>query len=475
METSTAQNTGDYDNHDAIRQQYFSFIVDNQEYAVDILRVQEIRGWTGARHVPTLPPYIKGVIDLRGGVVPIIDLRERLGMPILEYTNLTVVVILNIIGTTGEKMVGIVVDAVSDVLDVDDSQLKPPPDFGADIETDFVNHLATVDDRMVILLDIDKLLGTDMPSHIPTRADPVASAPPEHHDAPQDKGKPQETIDEVVLLENSFNALAPQGKEIVHRFYDVLFQRYPDVKPLFNNTDRTQQEKKLLAALQIVINNLRQPDKLEQLISDLGQKHQAYGAKAEHYDAVATVLLEVLAKFAGPLWTSEVKQAWKNALGSIKELMLSAYNQSAANETVLTDDGGLTATQIELLERSFNLLAPQALELVSRFYAALFKRYPDVKPMFANTDPKEQKKKLIAALQLVINNLRNPKKLGAALEAMGKKHQHYGALPAHYDAVAGTLLETMSDMAGDNWTDDVDDAWQAALLAVKEGMLAGYD
>ena len=126
------------------------------------------------------------------------------------------------------------------------------------------------------------------------------------------------------------------------------------------------------------------------------------------------------------------------------------------------------------MERSFNRLAPKASELAARFYSTLFKRYPDVKPLFADTDPQQQKEKLVKALKLVVNSLRRPEKLAPALSDLGKKHQKYGALPTHYGAVAETLLEVMAEMAGEHWSDEIAEAWQTALHAVKEGMLAGY-
>ncbi len=135
----------------------------------------------------------------------------------------------------------------------------------------------------------------------------------------------------------------------------------------------------------------------------------------------------------------------------------------------------LNETQIELLEETFGKLAPQGAVLVEKFYSELFSRHPEVKPMFKNVNQKEQEKKLLSGLVLVINNLRKPEDLGPALSNLGKKHQGYGAVAAHYPVVAETLLSVMSDMAGDLWTDDVKQAWTNALNTVAEIMLAAYD
>ncbi len=129
---------------------------------------------------------------------------------------------------------------------------------------------------------------------------------------------------EVALLEETFAALAPQGEALVARFYEELFARFPEVRPMFANTDPAQQQKKLLAALQLVVNSLRRPAQLRKALLGLGAKHHAYGAKEEHYTAVAETLLDVMEEFAGDLWTDEVADAWRNALNAVAATMLSA-------------------------------------------------------------------------------------------------------------------------------------------------------
>lgn len=128
---------------------------------------------------------------------------------------------------------------------------------------------------------------------------------------------------------------------------------------------------------------------------------------------------------------------------------------------------------VELLESSFNLVAPKAEALVNRFYERLFKKYPSVKPMFKNASMKEQKKKLLASLVLVIQNLRHPDKLTAALQQLGARHVAYGTKPAHYDAVGENLLAVLGEFAGDAWTPAVKQAWTDAYGAIKSIMLAG--
>ncbi|MCK4743225.1 MAG: PAS domain-containing protein [Sulfuriflexus sp.] len=129
---------------------------------------------------------------------------------------------------------------------------------------------------------------------------------------------------------------------------------------------------------------------------------------------------------------------------------------------------------VELLESSFDALAPNANKLAKRFYEELFARYPAVKPMFANTTPAKQQKKLVAALVLVVKSLRKPDALVEVLKNLGGTHQGYGAEPAHYEAVASTMLDVMEEFAGDLWTDEVHAAWQKALETIATTMLTGY-
>jgi len=138
--------------------QYLTFILASEEYGVDILRVQEIKGWESATPIPNMPNYIKGVINLRGTIVPVIDLRQRFNLENVEYGATTVVIVLKVKGAEQERTMGIVVDAVSDVYNVRDDNIKPPPDFDGVINVEAVRGLATVNEKMVIILDIDHLI-----------------------------------------------------------------------------------------------------------------------------------------------------------------------------------------------------------------------------------------------------------------------------------------------------------------------------
>lgn len=141
--------------------QYLTFIMAGEEYGVDILRVQEIRGWETVTPIPNAPAHIKGVINLRGTIVPIVDLRQRFGLNKAEYGPLTVVIVLKVATRKGSRVMGIVVDAVSDVYSLSANDMKAAPDLGDNVNTSYIRGLVNVASKMVILLDINELLGTD--------------------------------------------------------------------------------------------------------------------------------------------------------------------------------------------------------------------------------------------------------------------------------------------------------------------------
>jgi purine-binding chemotaxis protein CheW len=134
--------------------QYLTVNLAHEEYAIDILAVREIRGWTPVTRIPQAPHYVLGVLNLRGAIVPVLDLRLRFGLEREEYTATTVTVVVTVAG----RLFGVVVDAVSDVLDVQHDRLRPVPDMGTTVDTEYLKGLTAVEERMVLLLDVDKLL-----------------------------------------------------------------------------------------------------------------------------------------------------------------------------------------------------------------------------------------------------------------------------------------------------------------------------
>ncbi|TAJ08333.1 MAG: purine-binding chemotaxis protein CheW [Nitrospirae bacterium] len=137
--------------------QYLTFTLGEEHYGVDILRVQEIKGYTAVTRIPNTPDFIKGVLNLRGTIVPIVDLRNKFGMAKVEATMFTVIVVV----VVRDRVMGIVVDAVSDVLDIATKDIQPPPNFGARVDTGFIHSMAKSGDKLITLLDIDRVLSVD--------------------------------------------------------------------------------------------------------------------------------------------------------------------------------------------------------------------------------------------------------------------------------------------------------------------------
>ena len=134
--------------------EFLTFTLGKEEYGIEILKVQEIRGYDAVTSLANTPEFIKGVINLRGIIVPIVDMRIKFHLGSIEYNQFTVVIILNV----ANRVVGMVVDGVSDVITLNPDQVKPAPEFGSTIDTKYVMGLGTVDERMLILVDIEKLM-----------------------------------------------------------------------------------------------------------------------------------------------------------------------------------------------------------------------------------------------------------------------------------------------------------------------------
>lgn len=148
--------SGDKAATDTAGNEYLAFTLGKEEYGIDILKVQEIRGYEQVTRIANAPEFVKGVINLRGIIVPIVDMRIKFRIGEATYDQFTVVIILNI----GGRIMGIVVDSVSDVITLNSTQIKPPPEMGTAFSTEYLIGLGTLDERMLILIDIDKLMSS---------------------------------------------------------------------------------------------------------------------------------------------------------------------------------------------------------------------------------------------------------------------------------------------------------------------------
>jgi purine-binding chemotaxis protein CheW len=140
------------------RRQFLTFSLGSESYAIDILRVQEIKGYTAITTLPNAPPEIRGVMNLRGTVVPVLDLRVRFGMDRGSYDKFSVIIVVMV----GSKIVGLLVDAVSDVLDISEEQIEVPPNMGSKVDTSFMIGMAKAADLLLLVLDIEKLITAEL-------------------------------------------------------------------------------------------------------------------------------------------------------------------------------------------------------------------------------------------------------------------------------------------------------------------------
>jgi len=153
---------------DEVSDQYLTFSLAGEEYGVDILGVQEVKVWTEVTTIPNAPSYIKGVLDLRGAIVPIIDLRLRFGMTAVEYDAMTVIVVLKLDFGNRKRVIGLVVDSVSDVLDIPRSAQKDIDDFDLTSRSKAITGVSTVNGKLVIMIDAARLLDTSEISSLGT-------------------------------------------------------------------------------------------------------------------------------------------------------------------------------------------------------------------------------------------------------------------------------------------------------------------
>lgn len=143
------------------RNQYLTFLLGDEEYGTDILGVQEITSRDAITRIPKTPPHIKGVMNLRGVIIPVVDLRERFRIAPRKVHEVNVIVILNVRAEDQDRSVGVIVDDVSDVYNLPPETIKPSPDFGTAISTEFIRGIATLKDRIVIIVDADRLFSLE--------------------------------------------------------------------------------------------------------------------------------------------------------------------------------------------------------------------------------------------------------------------------------------------------------------------------
>ena len=157
MSTATAEVSEVQAVNSGESKQYLTFDLADEHYGVDILKVQEIKGYSAVTRIPNTPDYLKGVLNLRGTIVPIVDLRLKFDMGATEPTSFTVIVVVNV----RERVMGFLVDGVSDVLELASKDVQPPPELGSKVDITFVAGIGNCNDRLVTLLDVDRVMSEE--------------------------------------------------------------------------------------------------------------------------------------------------------------------------------------------------------------------------------------------------------------------------------------------------------------------------
>lgn len=158
MASSTHQGTGLLQSLESLAGKYLTFKLGAEGYGIGILKVQEIIGMMPVTHIPRMPEFVRGVINLRGKVIPVIDLRLKFGMESRENTDRTCIIVMQVLRGTAQIVMGIIVDEVSEVLDVRSDQLDESPSFGTDVDTEFILGMGKIGDKVIMLLDADRVL-----------------------------------------------------------------------------------------------------------------------------------------------------------------------------------------------------------------------------------------------------------------------------------------------------------------------------
>ena len=161
MSSTATMPTEDVDIRKQLAGKYLTFALGQEEYGLPVLRVREIIKMMDITVVPQVPPYVKGVINLRGKVIPVVDLRRKFGFADMDYTDRTSIIVVEVTGAAGAVMMGIVVDAVSEVLNIAADEIEETPDFGEQVNTDYMKGVAKVKGKVEILLDLDRVFALD--------------------------------------------------------------------------------------------------------------------------------------------------------------------------------------------------------------------------------------------------------------------------------------------------------------------------
>ena len=383
-------------------QQLVVFDLASELYGVDIGVVREIIRMQELTQLPQTSFYVEGVINLRGKVTPVIDLRKRLSLPVSEQDQDTRILVVDV----EDQDIGVIVNSVVEVLRISSDSIEPTSSVMTLADSDNLLGIVKMEDRLIILLDLAQALAED-------------------------------DMD-LASYEAAVEAYNRKGLKTAEKV-DVKSIDEAEEEPEVEDEPKTQAK--------------------AQARSESKAEAKSKGAARSEPKA-------------------EAKS--KGAARSEPKAEAKSKNTAKSEPTPEPDSGpeeqneqdSAVELNIELLEQSFAKLVPRGDEFVESFFDRLFDMYPEMKPMFAKTDMKKQRKNLLESLVMVVKNLRMPDVLGPALANLGERHKGLGAQEEHYAMVGEALLRTLEEYFEDDWTPELKSAWADAYDAMVAGMTA---
>ena len=294
------------------------------------------------------------------------------------------------------------------------------------------------------------------------------------------------TLEQKVLVQESWEKVKPISETAAELFYGKLFELDPALKPMFANSDMKEQGKKLMLMIGTAVKGLDTLDELVPAVQKLGERHVGYGVEASHYDTVGAALLDTLEKGLADDFTPEAKEAWTITYTTLASVMIEASNYEIAKtgdseaskpekeETISNEhpsDHPLTLEQKVLVQESWEKVKPISETAAELFYGKLFELDPALKPMFANSDMKEQGKKLMLMIGTAVKGLDTLDELVPAVQKLGERHVGYGVEASHYDTVGAALLDTLEKGLADDFTPEAKEAWTITYTTLASVMI----
>ncbi len=286
------------------------FRLGNENFAADIASIKEIVRLARISRLPHMPADVEGVINLRGVITTIVDLRKRLGVAVTEQTKDSRVVVLG----SEINQVGAIVDDVSETLSIEEESIDTSTNSAMTVDADYVTGVARAESGLIILLDLARILFGDYSV----------------------KDEAGVTEAQKNLVQSTFAKVETIADDAAKLFYSRLFELDPEIEPLFKNADMTEQRKKLMQTIAVAVKGLDNLHEVAPAIEQLGIRHNDYGVKVEYYDTVGAALLWALEQGLGSDFTPEVEAAWTSVYCLVSSVMMGAAKSTRVEEAAVT-------------------------------------------------------------------------------------------------------------------------------------------